>query len=54
MEPFEKVVRQLLDTLQARYNEAISQEDERRREIVYDIMKDLQRISTAVLNEHSS
>ena len=51
MDAFEKVVRQLLDNLQARHCEAISQNDKRREEIVFDIMKDLKRISSSVLNE---
>ena len=51
MDPFEKVVRQLLDNLDARYVEAKAQQDKRRKEIVFDIIKDLQRISNAVLME---
>ena len=51
MDPFEKVVRQLLDNLETRLNEARVQHDERRYEIVWDIMKDLKRISDNVLAE---
>ena len=51
MDPFEKVVRQLLDNLETRLNEARTQGDDRRYEIVWDIMKDLKRISDNVLAE---
>lgn len=51
MDPFEKVVRQLLDNLDTRLNEARVHGDERRYEIVWDIMKDLKRISDNVLAE---
>ena len=51
MDPFEKVVRQLLDNLEARYSEAITQKDERREAMVHDILKDLLRISRSVLSE---
>ncbi len=51
MDPFEKVVRQLLDNLETRLNEARVQQDERRYAMVWDIMKDLKRISDNVLAE---
>lgn len=51
MDPFEKVVRQLLDNLEARYSEAITQNDTRREHLVHDIIKDLQKISRNVLKE---
>ncbi len=51
MDPFEKVVRQLLDNLETRLNEAKTQGDNRRYEIVSDIMKDLGRLCDNVLAE---
>lgn len=51
MDPFEKVIRQLLDHLSARLSEARFQNDKRREEIVSDIIHDLQKISSAVLME---
>ncbi len=51
MDPFEKVIRQLLDNLETRLNEARTQADQRRYEIVWDIMKDLKRISDNVIAE---
>lgn len=51
MDPFEKVVRQLLDNLETRLSEARTQGDERRYEIVTDILKDLGRLCDNVLAE---
>lgn len=51
MDPFEKVVRQLLDNLETRLSEAATQKDVRRYEIVTDIMKDLGRLCDNVLAE---
>jgi hypothetical protein len=51
MEPFEKVIRQLLHHLSARLREARFQNDKRREEIVCDIIDDLQKICNAVLME---
>ncbi len=51
MDPFEKVVRQLLDNLETRLSEARTQRDERRYEIVTDILKDLGRLCDNVLAE---
>ncbi len=51
MDPFEKVVRQLLDNLETRLNEARTQGDVRRYEIVTDIMKDIGRLCDNVLAE---
>ncbi len=51
MDPFEKVVRQLLDNLEARYKEAITQSDHRRKELVFDIIMDLKKISKNVLED---
>ncbi len=54
MDPFEKVIRQLLDNLETRLNEARTQADQRRYEIVWDIMKDLKRISDNVIAEEKT
>lgn len=53
MDPFEKVVRQLLDLLELRHSEAVSQGDQRRQEFVRDIMKDMQNISDSILREQA-
>lgn len=54
MDPFEKVIRQLLDNLETRLNEARSQGDDRRYEIVWDIIEDLKRISDNVIAEEKT
>lgn len=51
MDPFEKVVRQLLDNLDTRLSEARTQEDVRRYEIVTDILRDLKRLCDNVLSD---
>ena len=49
VDPFEKMTRMLLDNLASRVEEARYQGDERRCELLADILADIQRISTDVL-----
>lgn len=51
MDPFEKVLRQLVDKLNARLHEAVTQKDLRRTELIGDIIKDVHELSTNVLEE---
>ncbi len=52
MDPFEKVVRQLVDNIESRIKEAVTQGDLRREEILMDVLKDLQNITHTVLKDH--
>lgn len=51
MDPFEKVIRQLVNHIESRIKEAIVQDDARREEILSDVLKDMQSITHQVLKE---